>query len=97
MPAYLIVDVAVKDMDAYRESGYLAAVPEIAARFGGRYIVRGGELVQLEGSWMPTRLVVVEFPDMESLQAFHSSEEYAPYLEIRNRLASSHAIAVQGL
>ncbi|MEZ5100686.1 MAG: DUF1330 domain-containing protein [Thermoleophilia bacterium] len=97
MPAYLIVDVDLKDMDAYRESGYLTAVPEIAAKHGGRYIVRGGELVQLEGSWMPKRLVIVEFPDMESLQAFHSSEEYAPYLAIRNQLATSHAIAVQGL
>jgi uncharacterized protein (DUF1330 family) len=28
--------------------------------------------------WSPTRVVIVEFPDMDSARAFVDSEEYAP-------------------
>ncbi|TBC25579.1 DUF1330 domain-containing protein (plasmid) [Rhizobium ruizarguesonis] len=51
--------------------------------FGGRYVGRGGKTITLEGDWRPNRLVIVEFPDMESLMAWYNSPEYAPLLELR--------------
>lgn len=97
MPAYLIADVAAHDMDAYRASGYLETVREMAGRYGGNYLVRGGAMKFLEGNWEPSRLVVIEFPSMERLHAFYDSEEYAPWKETRGRLTDSKLIAVEGL
>ena len=81
MSAFLIADVNPRDMAAYRDSGYLEAVPEIAARFGGVYRARGGQLEKLEGDWQPQRLIVIEFPSWDQLQAFYQCAEYQPYRE----------------
>ena len=97
MSAFIIADVAVEDLDAYRASGYLEAVPEIAARHGGRYRARGGASETLEGEWVPARLVVIEFPDVERLRAFWNSDEYAPWRAVRERLARSRIVATEGL
>jgi len=97
MSAFILADVDVSDMDAYRESGYLENTPKIAAKYGGRYRVRGGQMEQLEGQWMPTRMIVIEFPDMQSLKQFADSEEYKPWREIRQKLAKSHIVAIEGV
>lgn len=97
MPAYIFADVAVNDMQAYRDSGYLENTPRIAAKYGGQYRVRGGAMEQLEGDWMPTRMVVIEFPDMQKLKAFVDCEEYKPWREIRNKFTTSHIVAIEGV
>lgn len=97
MPAFILADVDVKDMDAYRDSGYLDNTPKIAAKFGGKYRARGGEMDIVEGDWSPARMIIIEFPDMESVRAFYKSEEYAPWAKIRQSLATSKIIAVDGV
>lgn len=97
MPAFVLADVDVTDMDKYRTSGYLENTPKIAATFGGRYRARGGEMHQLEGGWQPVRMIIIEFPDMQKLLAFYNSEEYKPWKEIRQKLASSRIVAVDGV
>jgi uncharacterized protein (DUF1330 family) len=65
--AYLIADVDITDAAVFEE--YRRDVPATEARYGGRYIARGGATKVLEGDWEPHRLVIVEFPDMASLMA----------------------------
>ena len=54
MAAFILADVDVSDMEKYRESGYLENTPKIAARFGGKYRARGGEMHRLEGCLLYT-------------------------------------------
>ncbi|HCK76782.1 MAG TPA: DUF1330 domain-containing protein [Gammaproteobacteria bacterium] len=96
MSAFLIADVNPADMQAYRDSGYLEAVPKIAAEYGGVYRARGGRTAVLEGGWQPKRLVVIEFPTWDRLQAFYVCEAYAPYRDIRQKLTESHIVALEG-
>ena len=65
--------------------------------YGGRYLVRGGAVEQLEGRPDPNRLVILEFPDMVCLKAFYQSAPYQPLLAIRRRAARSSLIAVEGV
>ena len=95
MPAFLIADVDVTDADAYKE--YRTANPDIVNRFGGRYIALGGEVKVLEGDWHPHRTVIIEFPDMDSLMAFYSCDEYTALREIRWRSAESRLVAIETL
>jgi len=97
MAAFILADVDVPDMEAYIASGYIENVPKIAARFGGVYRARGGDMELVEGDWMPDRMIIIEFPSMEKLKAFLDSEEYAPFRKIRQRLATSKIVAVDGL
>lgn len=84
---YVIVDVRVHDAEAYK--AYTSQVPATMEPFGGRFIVRGGEVRVLEGDWTPQRAVLIEFPSVERAQAWYDSDAYQAILPIR--LANSTA------
>lgn len=95
MTAYLIADVDVKDSVLFEE--YKREVPATEARYGGKYLGRGGLTKVLEGDWQPHRLVIVEFPDMDSLMAWYNSPEYARLKAIRERCATTRIMALEGV
>jgi uncharacterized protein (DUF1330 family) len=94
MPAYVVVDITVRDRETYERYRQLAA-PTVAA-YGGRYIVRGGANETLEGSWKPARLVVLEFPDVAAGRAWWTSPEYAPAKALRQSCADTQMLIVEG-
>lgn len=95
MAAYMIARVNVTDWDKYNE--YIKVTPDIIARYGGRFIVRGGETVTLEGPQESWRIVVVEFPDLASAEAFYHSPKYTSAREIRAGAAEAQFVAVAGV
>lgn len=95
MPAYLIVDAEVSDPARYE--GYKALAEAAIAQYGGRYVVRGGAAETLEGDWVPRRIVVVEFADMEAAKRFYDSPEYHEARAARAGAADFRTIVVEGL
>ncbi|MBW2437097.1 MAG: DUF1330 domain-containing protein [Desulfobacterales bacterium] len=95
MAAYMIAKVNVTDWDKYNE--YIKVTPGIIAKYEGRFIVRGGETVTLEGPQEKWRIVVVEFPDLAKAKAFYHSPEYADAKKIRAGAAEAQFIAVSGV
>jgi uncharacterized protein (DUF1330 family) len=95
MAAYVIANVEVTDPQAYEE--YRRQVPAIIAKYGGRYLARGGEAQVLEGDTAAHRMVILEFPDMKALKAFHGSPEYKPLIALRQRASNSSLLAVEGV
>jgi uncharacterized protein (DUF1330 family) len=95
MTTYLIADTDVHDSEGYEQ--YKALARPIAEKFGGEYLVRGGELrVDDDDLWSPTRLVIISFPDRDAASAFLDSDEYAPVKEMRRRFAKSTLVMVEG-
>jgi|SRR5271167_4830074 uncharacterized protein (DUF1330 family) len=94
MAAYLIADIEITDPVGYEE--YRKRVPPVISAHGGRFLARGGAIESLEGSWIPKRLVIVEFADMAALKSFYQSPAYRPLIELRNRCAKSKLLAVEG-
>ena len=68
MPAYVIVQVDVKDPGRYED--YKKLVPPSIEKYGGRFLVRGGKTHTMEGGWAPKRFVLVEFPSVEKAKAW---------------------------
>ena len=95
MPAYLIADTHITDHATYDE--YKRQVVPVIAKFGGRFLARGGRHEVLEGTWQPARVVLIEFPDMDALKAWYASDEYAPLLALRQPAAVDHLVAVPGV
>ena len=95
MPAYVIVETDVTDPEQYEQ--YKAASPAAIAAGGGRFLVRGGEFAVLEGDWQPSRVVVIEFEDIEAGKRWYDSEAYQEAKKLREGAASFRAIAVQGV
>ncbi|HSA80472.1 MAG TPA: DUF1330 domain-containing protein [Geminicoccaceae bacterium] len=94
MAAYIIAEVEVTDPETYR--GYRAKTPDVVARYGGRFIVRGGAAETLEGAGQPGRVVVIEFPDLAAARRFYASPEYQAIIGIRHKAATSRLILVEG-
>ena len=95
MPAYVIVETDVRDPEQYER--YKAASPAAVHGGGGRFVVRGGELAVLEGDWHPSRLVILEFPDLETAKKWYESPEYQKVKSLRDGAANLRMVAVQGL
>ena len=95
MSAYLISTIEIKDPAGYEECRKLVGAP--LARYGGKFVVRGGEIEYLEGDWRPKRVVVVEFESLDQARAFHRSPEYAEAMKIRQRTSVSSVIIVPGV
>jgi uncharacterized protein (DUF1330 family) len=93
--AYVIVETNVHDPEAYK--AYMAASPGTIEAFGGRFLVRGGELATLEGDWAPTRLVMVEFPDLDTARRWYDSELYRHAKSLREGVADLKMVAVAGV
>jgi len=94
MPAYIIARVEVTDWSRYRE--YTKLTPAAIDRFGGRFIVRGAEVVTLEGPQETGRLVIIEFPTLDQAKAFYGSEEYSRAKMFREGAATGQFLAVEG-
>lgn len=95
MAAYVIVQLEITDPEGFAE--YREKVgPQIEKR-GGRYIVRGAEVENLEGEWDPGRLVILEFPTREDAQRFYEADEYQPLLALRERTANTVLSIVEGV
>ena len=95
MPAYVIVEITITDAETYER--YKAIAPPSIARYGGRYLVRGGRTEALEGAWTPSRFVMLEFPDVQTAKAWWSSPEYAPVKALRQSCADTDMLLVEGL
>jgi len=94
MAAYLIARVDVTDWDRYRE--YMRHTPRVIAQFGGHFIVRGGEMITVEGQPETRRVVVIEFPSFQQAKAFYESAEYRHIKEFRNGAGSAQFVIVDG-
>ena len=94
MSAYIVVDIAVHDMDKYKE--YVAVAPGFVEKHGGKYIVRGGDVHVAEGTWKPERFVVVEFPSKENAEAFLQDPAYQAVAKIRHASTTSNLLVVEG-
>jgi uncharacterized protein (DUF1330 family) len=95
MSAYVIAEIDITDPAAYED--YRRQVPAVIARYGGKYIVRGGKVEPLEGAWSPKRIAVVEFPSMEQALKFYRSPEYAPLIAIRQKASRGKLVIVEGI
>jgi uncharacterized protein (DUF1330 family) len=91
---YLVASLDVRDTEAY--APYREQVPEIIARHGGRYLVRGGGFQVLEGDAPFSRLVVVEFASVEAARAFYDDPDYRRIISHRTDNASGTLVIAEG-
>jgi len=95
MSAYLLVNVEVTYPARYAD--YIKQAPASIARYGGRYLARGGQAETLEGEWAPKRFVVLEFPSYDRAKEWWACEEYRGPKALRQSASVTNMILVEGL
>jgi uncharacterized protein (DUF1330 family) len=95
MPAYVIASIEVTNPDTYQ--AYSAQVEATLEPYGGRFLVRGGNLQPLEGGeWFDPRLVVIEFPSEEAVRSWYESDDYQRILPIRQQNSRGRLVIASG-
>lgn len=94
MAGYLIAHIKVTDPEAFK--AYQVAVPPVIAKFGGRYLVRGGAVEIREGDWSEPRLVIVAFDSLDQARGFYDSPEYREILPLRLNASTGTLAIVEG-
>ncbi len=95
MAAYIIGRIDVTDWSRYRE--YMKVTPAVIARFGGKFIARGSEVLTFEGPQETRRVVILEFPSLEKAKEFFHSDEYAEAKKLRVGAAKAQFLAIDGV
>jgi len=94
MPAYIIAQINVTNPEKYQEYAKLAG--PAGAKYGGRFLVRGGAKTTLEGDVPYQRIVINEFKDVETAKRFYNSVEYQAARQKRLGAADFNMIIVEG-
>lgn len=95
MRAFVIVEISIHDPELYEE--YKKLTPDSIASYGGKFIVRGGRTVTMEGDWKPQRIVVTEFPSVARAVEWWNSDGYERARRIREASADTKMIIVEGV
>ena len=95
MPAYLIVRATVTDMERYQQ--YMRLTPGILEKYGGEFVIRGGDKTVLEGPATDERIVQVKFASVEAARRMYESPEYQAAMQLRAAAADASFIVMQGV
>ena len=93
-PAYFVAEIQTIDQEALRPYG--AAAPGTIAANGGKFLVRGGTLIPVEGEAPKGRIVVIGFDSLDKAQGWYKSADYQKILPIRLKNTNSRAYIVEG-
>lgn len=94
MAAYILAEIEITDPDGYKE--YSAQVPATIAKYGGRFLVRGGKAEALEGEWPQRRRVLLEFPSLDAAKRWWDSPEYEKPKAMRQAASNGRLILMEG-
>lgn len=93
MSAFFTATAKVKDGQKLQEYGAQAGAT-IAAH-GGEFILRGKKNEVLAGSADNQMLVVVKFPNSETLSGWYASEEYQALIPLREEAADMTIVSYE--
>ena len=93
MSAYFIANIRIHDEDEYKK--YIAGSESVFRKFKGKYLTVDNSPAVLEGSWNYSRLVLIEFPCKEALNAWYWSDEYQAILKHRLKAADCDTIVAE--
>ena len=94
-PAYNVVEITIKDQDGYNKE-YLPLVTKAITDAGGKFIVRGGKTISFEGAAPAPRVVVVQFENLDKLQAMYNSASYKNAVAVGDKYSTQRIFGVEG-
>lgn len=90
---YWIGQVDIFDAASY--GAYAAEAKRAVKKFGGRYLIRGGEHEAPEGDWRP-RHVMIEFSDYQTALNCYRSPDYQRAKAMRIGAAEAELLIIEG-
>jgi uncharacterized protein (DUF1330 family) len=95
MAVYFLIDIP-EVSDAAKMEEYRKGVGAVVEKFGGRYLVVGGQADVVEGTWRPTFPVIIQFASREQARRWYDSEEYRELKALRLAASKGNAVFLDG-
>jgi uncharacterized protein (DUF1330 family) len=93
MPAYVIAMMAIHDPDTYRK--YTDRTPPTVKKYGGKFLTRGEPVTTIEGDTYADRLVILEFPSRDHVEAWFADPDYQEAMVFRHASSVMRMLLVQ--
>ena len=95
MSYYSILEVTPTSEDWIQE--YLPAANKLVKQYGGRYLARTANHIQVEGEKNEAGLhIVLEWPSKSAAMDFMNDPAYAPHLKARTEGSISNHFLIEG-
>jgi uncharacterized protein (DUF1330 family) len=94
--AYQIVEATINDQDAYSKE-FIPLISKVHQEVGGKFLARGGKTVSYQGAPPAPRIVLIEYDNMEKLQAALDSGAMKSALAVGNKYSTQRIFGVEGL
>jgi uncharacterized protein (DUF1330 family) len=75
---------------------YLRKIDATLAPFEGRFLIHGGTMERLEGSWTGD-LIMIAFPDKDHARRWYESAAYREILPLRTANSKGDVILIDGV
>ncbi|RTZ44622.1 DUF1330 domain-containing protein [Candidimonas sp. SYP-B2681] len=95
MPAYVVASMAIHDPETYRK--YTERTPPLVKRHGGRFLTRGDEVTTAEGEPFTDRMVILEFPSKQHVEAWLGDPDYVAAAEFRHAASTCRLLVQEGV
>ena len=95
MSAYVVAEIEITNPAGYRD--YTTTVPATVAKYGGRFLVRGGKAEVLEGEWPERRRVILEFPSLDAAKRWWNSPDYEKPKALRRAHSKGRLLLLEGV
>ena len=100
LKGYVIGQINILDIDMYKK--YAEKVPKIIENYDGKYLIRGGQVTQLDGETNGSRNVVIEFESVKKPHAHpwgsrHRQGESIPVLLFHPLLVKARSRRIRNL
>lgn len=93
MAAYMVCTMTIHDPETFRK--YSDHTPNTLKKYGGRFLTRGDQVTTSEGPPFNERMVIIEFPDRASAEAWYNDPEYQRLSEFRRAATTSTRMILQ--
>jgi uncharacterized protein (DUF1330 family) len=84
----MVAFVDIKDRKRFASEYVPGVIPSLKP-FGGRVLAVSDDSKAKEGTVPPSRVVLIEFPELDAAEKWHASDVYAPLIEIRKATADT--------
>lgn len=95
-PGYVYVESNVSDPEAYVKE-YVPAAGKVITAHGGKFLVRGGNAVTIEGEPAKPRTIVIVFESLDKAVAAFKSPEYGEARKIGDKYSKFRIVAFEGV
>ncbi len=94
--AYVLANVKVNDTEGYRVA-YQQHVATLVEKYKGKFLVRGGDKSDLEGSSAFERIIIIEFPSRADAENWYNCSEYQRLLPEMEKYVDRALTIVDGV